>query len=122
MAKNQRTASAQDPATTVGAQAVVAALSADCRQTVKMPDGGRSFAPLVIAREAAVAAESGKSEEQWRTEWTRQLLARAIRSKGDEEAVEAVIAIIDATEGIVCEQKATGIWPWAKPAAVRRAG
>jgi hypothetical protein len=101
--------------------AVDEALSAGCACTLILPDGNEVHVPMFMAADAAVAAMQGKSEAEWRMEWTRRQLGRAMAYPGNSELLEEVATILNATESIIREQREAGVWPWSRR-AVRKAG
>ena len=91
--------------------AIHAAEQSGCKMTVVMEDGRPMRFPMMIAAEGAVAAQEGKSEEQWRREYTRGLVTVAAKHP-DDETVEGVAATLNCTDAAVRDMKWHRVWPW----------
>ena len=103
-----------------GDQAMVARLhilhqaqQAGCKMTVALPDGREMRIPEIIAAEAAAAALTVGSEEEWRADWTRKLVNVAVKWH-DEGTTEGIVAVLNHTDSVVDELKGAGIWPWSE--------
>ena len=84
---------------------------AGCRMTLLQPDGTELRFPEIIAAEAAVGALDTESEEQWRWQWTRRLVDVAVRRQ-DPRTTDGVATVLEATESVIADLKAAGVWPW----------
>jgi len=100
--------------------AVHAAAESGCSES---PGGGNGWTPdllAMIAAEGAVAARAGRSQQQWRREWTDRLV-RVVARRGDEETVERVCALIQVTPSVIEDLKYARVWPWlGRPRSVQK--
>jgi hypothetical protein len=87
------------------------ARQAGCDLTAKLPDGGETRIPEMIAAEAAVAALEVGDEAEWRGEWTRRLVEVAVKWQ-DEATTQDVAAVLNHTDAVIKNLKAAGVWPW----------
>ncbi|MHC4591489.1 MAG: hypothetical protein ACYS8L_02205 [Planctomycetota bacterium] len=87
------------------------ARQAGCDLTVKLPDGGETRIPEMIAAEAAVAALEVGDEAEWREEWTRRLVEVAVKWQ-DEATTQDVAAVLNHTDTVIKNLRAAGVWPW----------
>ncbi|NLW51082.1 MAG: hypothetical protein GXY85_09625 [Candidatus Brocadiaceae bacterium] len=87
------------------------AQQAGCKMTVVLPDGREMRIPEIIAAEAAAAALTVGSEDEWRAEWTRRLVNVAVKWH-DEPTTEGIVAVLNHTDSVVEELKEAGVWPW----------
>jgi hypothetical protein len=91
--------------------AVHAARQSGCKTALALSDGGVARLPLMVLAEAAVAAQQGKTEQQWREEWTRTLIKVAGRWQ-DAPTVRRLVAVLNSAEAIILDMKAARVWPW----------
>jgi len=93
--------------------ALHAAEQAKCKMTLTLPDGTETRVPVVILCEAAVAAQEGQDEAEWRQDWTRRLVQLAVRWQ-DELTTGGVVNVLNSTDFIVRHMVQSGVWPWGK--------
>ena len=91
--------------------AIHAASQSKCRMTVGTADGRRLCYPTMIVAEGAVSAQEGKSEAQWREEWTRRCVRLATQWP-DSHTIDAAAALLNCTSSVVAELKYARVWPW----------
>ena len=84
--------------------------------TLTLPDGSVTRIPEMVAAEAAVGALDVSDEEEWKREWTRRLVAVAVKWQ-DDTTSDGVVAVINSTDQVIRELKAAGVWPWGSEQA-----
>jgi hypothetical protein len=82
-----------------------------CEMMFTLPDGSKAPIPQMVLSEAAAAAGEGKSEYDWREEFTRSLLEVA-RKWQDEPTMDGVVGIITYMDGVIADLRQGGMWPW----------
>ncbi len=82
-----------------------------CSPTYTLSDGTETRVPMMIAAEAAVAAQAGKTEAEWREEWTRRLVNLAVKWQ-DDMTTRGVVSVLNAMDPVADELRAAGVWPW----------
>ena len=92
--------------------AIHAARQSGCKTALALSDGGVTRLPLMVLAEAAVAAQEGKTEQEWREGWLRTLISVAARWQ-DEPTVQRLITVINSIENIILNMKAARVWPWS---------
>ena len=98
--------------------AVHAARQSGCKTALALSDGGVTRLPLMVLAEAAVAAQRGKTEAQWREEWIRILIGVAGRWQ-DAPTVQRLVTMLNSTEAIILDMRAARVWPWLNQRAHR---
>ncbi len=101
--------------------AIHALEEAGCEPSLPLPDGAETRVPIIVAAEAAVAAQEGTSESDWRQEWTRRLVGLAVKWQ-DELTTQGVVNVLNSTDIVMRSLQNAGVWPWregmpARPAA-----
>jgi len=102
---------AGDKAMAARLNAIHAAEQADCPTTITLPDGSTSRLPLMMVAEAAVAAAADRPQAAWRGDLLAAMLHVAAEAQEDE-ATEAVVALVNSIGPVADEMKATRVWPW----------
>jgi len=95
--------------------ALRAAEEAGCPVALRFSGGAELPAPPMVLCEAAVGAAKGQSEDEWRRDWSRQLVRVAARWP-DEPTFDAVVAILAHVDSVIARLKTAGVWPWADAA------
>ena len=85
---------------------------AGCSMTLDLPGGVRVPIPQIVLSEAAAAQATGQQEAAWRDGWTRRLLKMAAEWP-EEGTIEGVVLVLNLTDGVVAELKASDVWPWS---------
>jgi hypothetical protein len=83
-----------------------------CEMLLALPDGSKTPIPQMVLSEAAAAAGAGKSEYDWRDEFTRALLEVA-RKWQEEPTMDGVVAVLTYVDGIIADLRQGGMWPWS---------
>jgi hypothetical protein len=84
---------------------------AGCRTALQLPDGDETRVPIIVAAEAAVAAQEGQDEAGWRQEWTRRLVRLAVKWQ-DDLTTNGVVNVLSCTDAVIRDLKEGGVWPW----------
>ncbi len=79
--------------------------------TLTLTDGSLTRIPEMVAAEAAVGALDVSNEDDWRREWTKQLVGVAVKWQ-DKGTEDGVVAVLNNTDRVIRELKTAGVWPW----------
>ena len=102
---------AEDRAMVARLDAMHAAQQSGCKTSIPLSGGGETNAPLMLVAEAAVAAQEGVRQREWRENWVRALVGMAVGEQ-DQTTTDGVVATLTAMDTVITDMKIARVWPW----------